>query len=96
MDGADKPCQNFTKVRIDKNMEQQATGAAAGESTLALTADKINRLKGGLEAKLAQPHVKAHWEGMFEDCEIILNHLASQEHDRSGQENAVRTVPARV
>jgi hypothetical protein len=58
-------------------MEQQATWAAAGSSTAALMEEKISRLKGRLAEKLARPHTRAHWKGMVEDCEIILNHLES-------------------
>jgi hypothetical protein len=79
---------------MTNKMEQQATGAAAGESAAALMEEKINILKRRLEAKLARSHPKAHWEGMVEDCEIILNHLESRQYDGAGQEKGSQTVLA--
>jgi len=76
-------------------MEQQANGAAAGENTAALMEEKIYSLKRRLEAKLVRSQPKAHWGAMVEDCEIILNHLKSGEHDGADQEKVSRTVLAR-
>jgi hypothetical protein len=67
----------FLAGKMTNQMEPQASWAAAGDKTAALMEEEINRLKGHFEEKLARSHTKAHWEGMVEDCEIILNHLES-------------------
>ncbi len=63
---------------MTNRMEQQATGTAAGECTAAFMEEKIKRLKSRLEEKRARSFTEAYWEGMIEDCEIILNHLDSR------------------
>jgi hypothetical protein len=70
-------------------MEQQASKAVAGGTTVTLMEEKINRLKGRLEERLARSHSKALWEGMIEDCEIILDQLKPKEHDKASQENGL-------
>jgi hypothetical protein len=57
---------------------QQATGVDAGKSPTAFMEAKINQLKGRLEEKQARSHTSEQWEGMIEDCEIILKHLESK------------------
>ena len=61
-------------------MEQEPNCAVAEENLTALTEEEINRLKGRFEEKLARSHSKARWEGMVEDCQIILTHLESNTH----------------
>jgi len=56
-------------------MEQTTTSADDGINSAAFMEAKINKLKGRLQETLARSHAPAHWEGMLEDCEIILNHL---------------------
>jgi hypothetical protein len=68
-------------------MEQRATQAAAGGTTVTLMVEKMNRLKGRLEEKLAWSRSKAQLEGMIEDCDIILDQLKPKEHDKASQEN---------
>jgi hypothetical protein len=63
---------------MTNEMEQQPILADAGRNTKAFMEAKINRLKGRLEEKQARSHAAARWEGMIEDCEIILKHLESK------------------
>jgi hypothetical protein len=58
--------------------EQQATLAAAEKTTVEFMQANINRLRGQLEEKRARSNSTAHWEGMIEDCAIILQHLETK------------------
>jgi hypothetical protein len=67
-------------LKVPFAMEQEPNCAVAEENLTALTEEEINRLKGRFEEKLARSHSKARWEGMVEDCQIILTHLESNTH----------------
>jgi hypothetical protein len=79
MDSDGFPCHTLCRIEVGVKMknqtEQKITLADSGAVTPAIMKEQINRLKGQLEAKLARTQSKARWEGMVEDCEILLNHL---------------------
>lgn len=60
------------------DMEQEKTLAEAEKTTAAFMQANINRLRGQLEEKRSRSGAAAHWEGMIEDCEIILKHLENK------------------
>ena len=66
------------KAKMTNEIELQATLPAGEQSMEPLTEEKIARLKGLLEEKLARSHMRARWAGMVEDCQVILNHLESR------------------
>jgi hypothetical protein len=57
--------------------QQESTGTAAEGFTAESMEKRITQLKGYLEEKRSRSCAKARWEGMIEDCELILNHLGS-------------------
>jgi hypothetical protein len=71
---------------MSNEMEQQATLANAGKNVAAFMEADFNKLKGRLEEKAARSHAAARWEGMIEDCQIILNHLESKSRN-AGEKN---------
>jgi hypothetical protein len=66
------------KTKMTNEVEQQETLAAADRNMAAFMEAEISRLKGRLEKTLARSHTSEHWEGMIEDCDIILSHLESR------------------
>jgi crotonobetainyl-CoA:carnitine CoA-transferase CaiB-like acyl-CoA transferase len=95
MDGVDKPRDNFShdkrpKSKMSNKMENQGNWAATGRSTTAFSEEKIKKLKNRLEEARARSHTRSHWEGMLEDCEIILNHL------ETGKQKAKAEIGARA
>jgi len=80
---------------MKNEIDQQAASTNAGKSTTAFTEENIKRLKGRLEEARARSHTRSHWEGMIEDCEIILNHLQSRKRT-DGNENVPRNAYASI
>jgi len=80
---------------MSNDIEQQPTLAEDGKGMAEFMAAKIHRLKGRLEETRSRSHTRAHWQGMIEDCEIILNHLESKT-PKAGQDRNPRPGHAAV
>jgi hypothetical protein len=64
--------------KMTNQVAEQSISGAAGCSPAVFMEVEIKRLKRRLKEKQARSHSAAQWEGMIEDCEVLLKHLESK------------------